>query len=51
MKPEKRFSIKFALLALCMLFSATVMAQVEVTKNINVNFGPFLVEKKKKEGT
>jgi TonB-linked SusC/RagA family outer membrane protein len=34
MKSEKSFSIKFALLALLMLFSASVMAQVKVTGTV-----------------
>lgn len=51
MKTEKRFSIKFALLALCMLFSATVMAQVEVTGVVNDDFGPVLGATVREKGT
>ena len=51
MKTEKCFSIKYALLALLMLFSATVMAQVQVTGTVSDEMGPVLGATVREKGT
>lgn len=51
MKTEKCFSIKFALLALMMLFSADMMAQVQVTGTVNDEMGPVIGATVREKGT
>ena len=51
MKTENIFSIKYALFALFMLFSATVMGQVQVTGTVSDEFGPVLGATVREKGT
>ena len=51
MKTENIFSIKYALFALFMLFSATVMGQVQVTGTVSDELGPVLGATVREKGT